>query len=81
MSKPDNISQAIWDAATAVVFEIGESEEHDTLPIALALSQAYSRGLEDSANHCAIAATNTTYEDIEEVLLKAAFEIRALGSK
>lgn len=37
MSKPENIPQDIWDRAVAVVHEIGESEEHDTLPIAVAM--------------------------------------------
>lgn len=47
--KPDNVSQNAWDRALAIVHEIGESEEHDTLPIALGIMAAAAEEREQCA--------------------------------
>ena len=57
----------------------GWDEDEVVQLIASDIQAAYTRGLEDAANLCAIAATNTESDEAELELYKAAHEIRKIG--
>ena len=76
MTRPHDISQAIWDEVISINLNLPYA--HVQSVIARALSDAYARGIEDAAKICDRLAEEHT-GDYVGMLCAAA--IRALGSK